>query len=442
MAQRPAHAYSVAPMMEWTDRHYRFMCRFLTRRAKLYTEMVVDDTILHRQDDLARFLGHDPVEQPLALQLGGSDPEKLGEAAAIAEGFGGFCEINLNCGCPSPRVSRRCFGARLMLDPERVATIVQTMKRRATMTPITVKCRIGADDLDTYEDLSRFVGVVRNAGCDHFIVHARKCLLDGLSAHQNRNVPPLRPWLAHRLARDFPEITVILNGGITDVDRDIGRLSTCTASGTGHWDWESEAQEAALREGWDATGLRPVHGIMVGRHAYQQPWDMRHLDSKVYGAAKDPGFTRRQIVEAYGDYADRFFEEFGYRSSPMKAAKPVLGLFAGVKGGRAFRRIVTQTYEKRRSVALARLAKNNHNTKKALRKYRTEMWQRLSDSEDRKAAEDGCGCLEEGGPTSEAAGRLDPEVYSVKDLLLTAMEAVPDRVLDAYDEAEPGEGCA
>lgn len=216
---KPPYTLSIAPMMEWTDRHYRYMMRGLTQHTQLYTEMIVDGTLLHRRDDLSLFLGHDECEQPLAVQLGGSSPTDVGEAAAICEAYGGFNEINLNVGCPSPRVATKaCFGARLMLDPDKTRQILHEMTRRVTHTNVTVKCRIGADEKDSYDDLLSFIQTVRPSlppsPPPTFILHARKALLSGLSPAQNRSVPPLNYPRVHSLVTAFPDCYFIINGGI------------------------------------------------------------------------------------------------------------------------------------------------------------------------------------------------------------------------------------
>mmetsp|Transcript_3376 Transcript_3376/g.13466 ORF Transcript_3376/g.13466 Transcript_3376/m.13466 type:complete len:500 (-) Transcript_3376:121-1620(-) len=426
---RESSRFSVAPMMEWTDRHYRFMARKLSRRAKLYTEMVVDDTLLHRQDNLELFLGHDQEEHPLALQLGGNRPDMLAEAVSLAQGFGGFCEINLNCGCPSPRVSKRCFGARLMLEPERTAQLVHEMARRATAVPVTVKCRIGADDVDRYEDLVSFVSHMQGAGADHVVVHARKCLLDGLSASQNRTVPPLRPWFVHRLAREFPDVTVILNGGITDMDVGFDHLLPAWwGEERTQSKWFSEAQQHADDFGQSLGGfdlsdmLRPVHGVMVGRAAYSSSWKLRHVDTQFYGASSDPGVTRRQILEEYMDYAERITRDLEFRMSPMKLMMPTMGLFSNEHGCRAFRRVVSEIYTGNRNLAMQRL---NSLKERQPAERRQHMWERLRRLE-----------LEPPSPTGadkyvQRHGIED--LFGVSEVLHMAMDAVPERVLDYYD---------
>ena len=207
-----SHKFCVAPMMDWTDRHCRFFHRLLSARALLYTEMVTAEAVLHGKRDM--LLGFSPEEHPVALQLGGSDPAKLAEAAAIGEGFG-YDEINLNVGCPSDRVQEGRFGACLMAEPELVARCVAAM-RRAVGVPVTVKCRIGIDDQDSEADLERFIWAVADAGCRTFIVHARKAWLQGLSPKENREIPPLDYGRVYRLKAAHPDLAIVINGGITE----------------------------------------------------------------------------------------------------------------------------------------------------------------------------------------------------------------------------------
>ena len=209
----PNRRFSVAPMMDWTDRHYRYFARLISRHALLYTEMVTTGAILH--GDRARYLGYDVAEQPLALQLGGSNPQELAECAALAEAAG-YAEVNLNVGCPSDRVQNNMIGACLMAHPELVADCVRAM-RDACAVPVTVKHRIGINGRDSYEQLSDFVSTVHAAGCTSFTVHARIAILEGLSPKENREIPPLKYEVVHQLKQDFPQLEIILNGGLTDL---------------------------------------------------------------------------------------------------------------------------------------------------------------------------------------------------------------------------------
>lgn len=297
--------FSVAPMMDWTDRHCRVFHRLLTRRAVLYTEMVTADAV--RFGDRARLLGYTPQEHPLALQLGGSEPDAMAEAARIAEGWG-YGEVNINVGCPSDRVQSGRFGACLMREPETVARLVEAM-RAAVAIPVTVKCRIGVDDQDPEAALDTLVDRVSEAGCTTVIVHARKAWLQGLSPKENRDVPPLDYDRVRRLKAARPDLEVLLNGGLGDLD-------------------------AALAE---SEGL---DGVMLGRAAYQTPWLLSEVDARVYGATADP-LDRHDVVDAMADYADRMRVEAG---TPLKSVgRHMLGLFQGLPGARGWRRRLSET---------------------------------------------------------------------------------------------------
>lgn len=295
---------SIAPMMDWTDRHCRFFHRLLAPQALLYTEMVTTGAILH--NDPARFLAFDPRESPVALQLGGSVPAELARATAIAEAWP-YAEINLNCGCPSDRVQSGRFGACLMAEPARVADCVAAM-REATVRPVTVKCRIGIDDSDEEAFLDRFVDRVAEAGCRVFIVHARKAWLQGLSPKENREIPPLNHARVARLAARRPDLTIVLNGGIT----------------------EPEAAVAARRT---------VDGIMIGRVAYQEPYCLPAFTR----ALQDPGFAdpdRAGLLAAMRAYA----AAAAGQGTPVRAvARHLLGLYNGERGARAWRRSLSET---------------------------------------------------------------------------------------------------
>jgi tRNA-dihydrouridine synthase A len=295
---------SVAPMMDWTDRHYRRFIRLLAPRALLYTEMVVADAIL--RGDRARLLDFDAAEQPLALQLGGSDPGSLACAARIGEDWG-HCEINLNVGCPSERVQNATFGACLMARPQLVAECVGAM-RAAVRIPVTVKCRIGIDDEDSYEFLERFVDIVAAAGCDTFIVHARKAILAGLTPRQNRDIPPLRYETVYRLKAARPMLTIVINGGIRDA-----------ASAAGHW--------------------QQVDGVMIGREAYHHPYLMAALDRLAWADPVAPAPEPGALVEALRPYVEGCLAR-GDRLHSV--TRHVLGLYAHRTGARAFRRVISE----------------------------------------------------------------------------------------------------
>ncbi len=296
--------FSVAPMMDWTTRDYRVFARTLTRRTLLYTEMVTTGAILHGRPR-ERFLGYDEVEHPLALQLGGSDPGELAECAAIAEEWG-YDEVNLNVGCPSDRVQNNLIGACLMGHPDKVALAVATM-REAVSIPVTVKCRIGIDDQDEDADLERFITQVADAGCEVFIVHARKAWLQGLSPKENRDVPPLNYPRVHRLKASRPDLHIGINGGIKSLE---------------------ECQ----------TQLDHVDSVMVGREAYQNPWLLAQVDQAIYG---EPGPTdsRHAAAMALRPYIQRRLEE-GAKLNHI--TRHLLGLFQGCPGGRRFRRHLSE----------------------------------------------------------------------------------------------------
>ena len=290
-------------MMDWTDRHCRFFHRLLTRRALLYTEMVTAEAILH--GDRNRLLGFSPEEHPVALQLGGSDPAKLGEAAAIGADYG-YDEINLNVGCPSDRVQEGRFGACLMGEPGLVAECVAAMRARVAV-PVTVKCRIGIDDQDSEADLERFVAIVAGAGCRAFIVHARKAWLKGLSPKENREVPPLDYERVYRLNAAHPELTIVINGGIGSLD-------------------EAEAH------------LAKVDGVALGRAAYQNPYLLAEVDGRIFGDTSAPP-SRREVIEALLPYAERHIRAGGRLNN---IGRHILGLYHGQPRARAFRRHLSE----------------------------------------------------------------------------------------------------
>ncbi len=334
-----SHRICVAPMLDWTDRHCRFFHRLLTHKARLYTEMVTSGALLH--GDIARHLACNPQEHPLALQLGGSDPKDLAHCARLAREWQ-YDEINLNCGCPSERVQRGSFGACLMDEPKLVAQCVQAM-REASDLPITVKHRIGIAQRDTLLDktvaqqaqpsesdygfLRDFIGTVAEAGCDTFIVHARKAVLKGLNPKQNREIPPLKYEYAYRVKRDFPHLTIILNGGVTTLE---------------------EAK----------THLCHVDGVMLGRQAYHTPWILSQVDSWFYPERLDahphadlantiPSVnqnnsvpnTRAEIVEQLKAYADQELQRGTYLGA---ITRHVLGLYHGCSGARHWRRTLSE----------------------------------------------------------------------------------------------------
>jgi len=303
----PAHRLSVAPMMDWTDRHCRAFHRALTARALLYTEMVTAPAVIH--GDRERLLGFDVVEHPVALQLGGSDPDQLAQAARIGAAMG-YDEINLNVGCPSDRVQSGRFGACLMREPQLVADCMAAI-REAVSVPVTVKCRIGVDDQDPAVSLFATVDASAAVGVTTFIVHARKAWLSGLSPKENRDVPPLDYGLVRRLKRERPHLTVCINGGV-------GSL---------------EAAEAHLDE---ADGVR-LDGVMLGRAAYHEPALLGQVDRRLFGA--DGGdINPFAAIDRYRPYlAARLGEGWGLHAM----TRHMLGLMHGRPGARAFRRILT-----------------------------------------------------------------------------------------------------
>ncbi len=289
-------------MMDWTDRHCRFFLRLITRRARLYTEMITSAALMH--GDLPHHLDFDPAEHPLALQLGGSDRRVLAHGAKQGEQWG-YDEINLNCGCPSERVQKGSYGAYLMAEPALVADCVAAM-RDAVALPVTVKHRIGLDGEQDYGFVRDFVGTVAAAGCDVFIVHARNAVLKGLSPKENREVPPLNYDFAHQLKRDFPALTIVVNGGIAR--------------------WDALAEQ-----------LASVDGVMLGRVAYHDPYFLVEADRRLYGDAL-PTRSRADVLHALVPYAAAQLA----RGVPLRAiARHVLGLYHGRPGGRRFRRILS-----------------------------------------------------------------------------------------------------
>jgi tRNA-dihydrouridine synthase A len=294
---------SVAPMMDYTDRHDRYFLRLISRQALLYTEMVTTGAVLH--GDCQRLLAFDPMEHPLALQLGGSEPLELARCARIAEELG-YDEVNLNAGCPSDRVQSGRFGACLMAEPDLVAECMSAMKE-AVAIPVTIKTRIGIDDRDSYSQLTHFVDRIAAAGCQVFIIHARKAWLQGLSPKENREIPPLRYQVVYRLKNDFPDLNIIINGGITDLNQ------------AGHH-------------------LQFVDGAMIGRAAYHNPYLLAPVDQGFFGAATPP-LTRHQVIEYFLPYVERQLTR-GNRLGSM--TRHILGLFQGQPGARAWRRHLSE----------------------------------------------------------------------------------------------------
>ena len=302
-AVRDAARLSVAPMMDWTDRHCRFFHRQMTRRAMLYTEMVTAPAIVH--GPRPRLLDFDAAEHPVALQLGGSDPRELAQATAIARDWG-YDEVNLNCGCPSDRVQSGAFGAVLMLTPQLVADCVAAMQAEAAV-PVTVKCRIGVDDQEPAEILPRFIEVVAGAGVRHFVIHARKAWLQGLSPKENREIPPLDYPLVLAMKQRFPELTISLNGGVQTL---------------------AEAS-ALLAQGLD--------GVMIGRAAYHDPGATLIGADALWGDGFAP--DRRAVMDAMRPYIAAHLVAGGRLH---QITRHMLGLFHGQPGARSWRRILSE----------------------------------------------------------------------------------------------------
>jgi tRNA-dihydrouridine synthase A len=294
------HRLCTAPMMDWSDRHCRYFFRQLAPHARLYTEMVGTGALLH--GDLARHLDFDPAEHPLALQLGGSEPEALARCARLGARWG-YDELNLNIGCPSERVQKAAFGACLMAEPRLVAECVRAMRAAADL-PVSVKHRTGVDRVESYAFLRDFVGVVSEAGCAVFIVHARNAWLKGLSPKENREVPPLRYDFVHRLKRDFPTLTIVINGGFADIA-------------------SVEAQTLA------------VDGVMLGRAAYHDSWLLAQADARLFGGAAR---SRADVIQAMIAYARA---QAAHGVALRQVARHILGLYHGLPRARLWRRLLS-----------------------------------------------------------------------------------------------------
>lgn len=373
---------SVAPMLDCTDRHYRYLARMLTRRTLLYSEMVVDRAVLYNHESTVPW--DKDAEQPVALQLGGSGPERLAQAARIAVEQYGYDEVNLNVGCPSPRVVQKndvteCFGARLMLDPPLVAECCRQM-REAVDVPVTVKCRIGVDDQGSYDNLQSFIDTVAEAsGVEHFIIHARIALLKGLTPEKNRSIPPLRYEEVYKLLDDFPRLRFSLNGGVNSFDEVRGHLD------------------------------KGVHGVMVGRWAYREPWALCEADELCFG--ERPGAvppTRRSILERYVEYCDRTMAEtpdWHIHKHPLRLpralAKPILGLFHGQPGGgNNYRTAFNDAFHKYDDVPREQLP--------ARFRFRDALNHALSAVDDRAMDITGQDCPPRAPPTPARLERVDP----------------------------------
>ncbi|CAN5265042.1 tRNA dihydrouridine(20/20a) synthase DusA [soil metagenome] len=311
LAKPPSRRISVAPMMDWTDRHCRVFHRQITRHTWLYTEMVTTGALLH--GDVARHLDYNDIEHPLALQLGGSEPEDLAKCAKLGEQWG-YDEINLNCGCPSERVQRGAFGACLMAEPKLVADCVKAM-RDAVSIDVTVKHRIGINEIESYDFVRDFVGTISEAGSKTFIVHSRNAILKGLSPKENREIPPLRYEFAYQLKSDFPQLEIIINGGIKTLE-------------------EIDSH------------LQHVDGVMLGREAYHNPFWMAAFDARYYEDAA-PVKTRAEVLHGMLPYIRDELQRAGKNSGGglklNSMTRHMLGLMAGVPGARAFRQTLSDS---------------------------------------------------------------------------------------------------
>lgn len=296
--------FTLAPMMEWSDRHCRYFWRQLTEHAVLYTEMVTTGAILHAGPE--RFLPYNDEEHPVALQLGGSNAKELGQCAKIAEDWG-YDEVNINCGCPSDRVQNGHFGACLMANPALVADCVKSMMDHCNI-PVTVKHRIGIDDMESYQEMVDFVAPIAEVGCKTFIVHARKAWLQGLSPKENREIPPLNYEMVYQLKRDFPELEIILNGGLNSLEH---------------------CEEP----------LKHVDGVMLGRAAYQTPYILAEVDQRYYGEINKAIKSRDQVLLDFIPYIEKQLSQ-GAKLNHM--TRHILGLFQGQPGAKLFRRHISQ----------------------------------------------------------------------------------------------------
>ncbi|MEC7766696.1 MAG: tRNA dihydrouridine(20/20a) synthase DusA [Pseudomonadota bacterium] len=302
------HRFCIAPMMDWTDRHDRVFLRLFTTRALLYTEMVTSAALEH--GDANYLLKHHASEHPVALQLGGSNPKELAKAAELGE-QACFDEINLNVGCPSGRVQSGKFGASLMADPQIVSNCVSAIKQ-STRLPVTVKCRIGVDDKDTHADLVNFINVVATGGCELFVIHARKAYLQGLSPKENREIPPLNYERVFAVKQEFPELSFIINGGITSINEALSLLEK-------------------------------VDGVMIGREAYNNPYFLREVDNRIFGDLTSEK-SRTDYLYQYLPYIESQLTD---GASLHHMTRHLMGLFKGQKGGKLYRRHLSEYSHKK-----------------------------------------------------------------------------------------------
>lgn len=297
------HLISIAPMMDWSDRHYRFFMRLITKRALLYTEMITTGAIIHGDRD--RFLKFNHEEHPVAIQLGGSDPDQLARCSTIATEYG-YDEINLNVGCPSDRVQSGRFGACLMAEPDLVAECVAAMKKE-THLPVTVKTRLGIDDRDSFEELCGFISKVSDSGCKTFILHARKAWLNGLSPKENREIPPLKYDRVYQIKQDFSDLEIMINGGIKNIPEIDNHLEN-------------------------------IDGVMIGREAYHNPYFLAEVDQHFY-KEKTRLLSRSEVIDEFIKYADQQIQQ-GVHIKHM--TRHILGLFQGQPGAKKWRRYLSE----------------------------------------------------------------------------------------------------
>ncbi|CAA6801955.1 MAG: tRNA dihydrouridine synthase A [uncultured Thiotrichaceae bacterium] len=317
----PSRRFCVAPMLDWTDRHERYFLRLISKHAWLYTEMVTTGALIYGDTD--RYLRFSEEEHPVALQLGGSDPHDMAHCTGLAADYG-YDEVNINVGCPSERVQKGAFGACLMLEPSLIAECIRAMHDKAPEMPITVKNRIGVDDQDSYQLLCDFVGTVSEAGCETFIVHARKALLKGLSPKENREIPPLNYETVHRLKQDFPHVEIIINGGFKTLEESLAQLDY-------------------------------VDGVMMGREAYHNPYILSNVDRMFYNVSGVP-LSRSEIFEELLIYVRN---ELAGNTSLKHMTRHVLGLFHGMQGAKAWRRYLSENaYHRESGVEILEVARN------------------------------------------------------------------------------------
>lgn len=354
------HKISVAPMMDWTDRHCRYFHRLIAPSIQLYTEMVTTGAIIFG-NDRDRFLGFNEEEQPVALQLGGSDPTDLATCAKIGEDYG-YGEINLNCGCPSERVQSGAFGACLMREPELVADCIKSMQD-AVSIPVTVKCRIGIDDSEDYTFLEDFVSKIADIGCDTFIIHARKAWLKGLSPKENRDIPPLQYDIVERLKKNFPDLTIGVNGGIKTIEQvntllrhpvgvsdselaQTGSIKEEPHSGSHHG---SPLSKSAKADRGDDIFLG-FDSVMIGREAYQNPWFLRELELFLNASSGQARYGQKNLLSAEDVVMKMipYIEDQGKRfDTPVKSiTRHMTGLFHGLPGARQWRQILSTEVHK------------------------------------------------------------------------------------------------